>query len=79
MRGIFEEFAQAMHQHRVKRRIEGGRPAPSWEDTAFSITLVWITLFGDALFGPIARLTVGRSSRACPIGAGMAMTRPLPK
>jgi hypothetical protein len=32
-----------------------------WEDTAFSITLVWITLFGDALFGSIARASVGLS------------------
>jgi hypothetical protein len=61
MRGIFQEFARAMHQHRVQRRIEDRRPAPAWEDTAFSITLVWITLFGDALFGSIARASVGLS------------------
>jgi AcrR family transcriptional regulator len=59
MKGIFQEFAQAMHENRVKRRIEDGKPAPSWEDTTFSLTMVWIALFGEALFGPIARATVG--------------------
>lgn len=58
MRGIFSEFARTMHENRIRRRSEAGRPAPSWEETTFGLTLVWIALFGDALFGPIARATV---------------------
>jgi AcrR family transcriptional regulator len=59
MRGTFHEFTRAMHENRVGRRIEDGKPPPSWEDTVFSLTLAWVTLFGEALFGPIARAAVG--------------------
>ncbi|MGH7818836.1 MAG: TetR/AcrR family transcriptional regulator [Candidatus Binatia bacterium] len=59
MKGVFGQFARAMHDNRVKRRIEDGRPIPTWEETAFALTMVWIALFGDALFGPIARASVG--------------------
>jgi hypothetical protein len=50
-------FFERMHELWAERGY--ARPAPSWQDTAFSVTLVWITLFGDALFGPTARATVG--------------------
>jgi hypothetical protein len=59
MKGIFQTFARAMHDNRVKRRIEDGKAVPSWEETGFGLTMVWIALFGEALFGPIARATVG--------------------
>jgi len=59
MRGIFRELAEAVHASRVQRRREDGRPLPRREDTLFSITLVWVGLFGDALFGRSARLSVG--------------------
>jgi AcrR family transcriptional regulator len=59
MRGTFARFARAIHENRVKRRIEDGRPAPSWDETVFGMTMIWITLFGDALFGSIARTAVG--------------------
>jgi AcrR family transcriptional regulator len=62
MRATFGDFARAMHDNRVRRRREDRRPAPSWEDTAFSLTFGWIALFGDALFGPIARAMVGLPS-----------------
>jgi AcrR family transcriptional regulator len=58
MRGVFGDFVRAMHENRVQRRTEAGRPSPSWEDTTFSLTTAWITLFGDALFGPIVRAAV---------------------
>jgi len=59
IRGTCREFAREMHDSRVERRIEDRKPAPSWEDTVFTLTTAWVTVFGDSLFGPIARATVG--------------------
>jgi AcrR family transcriptional regulator len=59
MQGIFRELADAMHASRVQRRREDGRPPPRMEDTLFAIVMVSVGLFGDALFGRYARLSLG--------------------
>jgi AcrR family transcriptional regulator len=59
MKDLFRDFARTLHEVRVQRRHEDGHPAPSLEDTLFSITLVSVTLFGDALWGSHTRSMVG--------------------
>jgi len=58
-KGLLGEFAQAMHEARVQRRLEDGRPAPGLEDTLFTMNTVGMVLFGDALCGSYMRLMVG--------------------
>lgn len=58
-KGLLSEFAQAMHEARVQRRLEDGRTAPSLEDTLFTMNTVGMVLFGDALCGSYMRLMVG--------------------
>lgn len=58
-KGLLSEFAQAMHEARVQRRLEDGRSAPSLEDTLFTMNTVGMVLFGDALCGSYLRLMVG--------------------
>lgn len=58
-RGLFAEFSKAAHASRVERKLAEGREPPEMEDTLFGISMAPIVLFGDALFGRLARLTVG--------------------
>ncbi len=59
MKGILGELARAAHATRVERRREDRRPPPEWDDTLFGVSMVLISLFGDALVGRLIRLSVG--------------------
>jgi AcrR family transcriptional regulator len=52
-------LAEVSHAARTaRRRAEGREPAP-YEDTVFSILLVGLALFGDALVGDLFRRSIG--------------------
>lgn len=57
--GIFSEFAKVLHGVRAQKRLKDRRPIPDLEETLFGMTLMIITLFGDALCGSIGRSMVG--------------------
>ena len=59
VRGLFTGFPQAVHATRARRRLAEGRKPPALEDTLFGAAMTMVTLFGDALFGRLARLAVG--------------------
>lgn len=51
----FTAIAKATHEIRKERRTQGGRPAPSYEDTYFIVTLAGLAMFGDAVAGALLR------------------------
>jgi len=58
-RGIVRPLAERMHAARMRAALGEGRPEPEFEDSLFASVLLSITVFGDALFGPVVRKSVG--------------------
>ncbi len=63
-RKLLQGFPPALHQLRVQRRMDEGRPTPALEETLFGATMTMVTLLGDALFGPLVRDAIGLSGDA---------------
>lgn len=58
-RGLFVGTPHLLHAARVERRRAEGRSIPSLEDTLFGTATMMMTMFGDALMGPVVRAAVG--------------------
>jgi len=56
---VLADLAALAHEARRGRLKAEGRRAPPFEDTAFTILLVGLALFGDALVGDLMRESVG--------------------
>jgi AcrR family transcriptional regulator len=56
---FIRELATLVHERRVARYAEQGRPAPDAEDTLFTLLLAALALLGDALLGESARANSG--------------------
>jgi len=56
---VLAELAEVAHAARIARRDPAGGPAPPYEDTVFTIVLVGLALFGDALAGDLIRTSAG--------------------
>ncbi len=57
--GLLRPLVERMHAGRVRADLRAGRPAGDFEDTVFIAVLFATTVFGDALFGPLTRRSVG--------------------
>lgn len=57
--GTGAAFAQVVHALRSQRRAARGRSMTDLEDSLWGLTLIFVTLFGDALVGPHVRLAFG--------------------
>jgi len=57
-RGIARPAAELVHAGRVRTDAQAGRASPDIEDTLFAVVLFAITVFGDALYGPLLRRSV---------------------
>jgi AcrR family transcriptional regulator len=56
---VLRELAEVAQASRSARRTASGGPPPDFEDTAFSVLLVGLALFGDALVGEVLRQSLG--------------------
>lgn len=56
---FIRELATLVHQRRLERYAEDGRPPPPADDTLFTILLATLALLGDALLGDSARASSG--------------------
>jgi AcrR family transcriptional regulator len=56
---VLRELAEVAQATRLARRAASGGPPPAFEDTAFSVLLVGLALFGDALVGDALRRSLG--------------------
>jgi AcrR family transcriptional regulator len=61
---FIRELATLVHQRRVERYAEDGRPPPPADDTLFTILLATLALLGDALLGDSARASSGLADPA---------------
>jgi len=57
--GLLRPLVARIHAGRVRANLQDGRPAADFEDTVFIAVLFATSVFGDALFGPLTRRTMG--------------------
>lgn len=57
------DLAEVAHAARLGRRDPSQGPPPPYEDTVFTIVLVGLALFGDALAGDLFRASAGTEGR----------------
>jgi AcrR family transcriptional regulator len=57
--GLLRPLVERMHAGRVRANQRAGQPAGDFEDTVFMAVLFATTVFGDALFGPLTRRSMG--------------------
>jgi len=56
---VLRELAEVAQATRAAHRVAAGCPPPAAEDTSFSVLLVGLALFGDALVGAVLRQSLG--------------------
>jgi len=59
---ILRPLVERMHAGRVRTNLPVGRPPGEVDDTLFVAVLLATLLFGDALFGPLIRRSLGLGS-----------------